>query len=109
VQALLLYCKNFQFESTLYVGGPLAMLGKIFLLSDLPALCFSSACRLVRPLRADEAKHHMPGLVRCLAESASTKSLHSVGVAFTFAFTFYMVIFHSLSNLPLDQALYFEV
>jgi len=49
------------------------------------------------------------GLVRCIAESARTKSLHSFGMALTIAFTFYMIVFHSLSNLPLDQALYFEV
>ena len=47
--------------------------------------------------------------MRCIAESARTKSLHCFGMALTIAFTFYMVVFHSLSNLPLDQALYFEV
>jgi len=52
---------------------------------------------------------HVAGLVRCIAESARTKSLHTFGMALTIAFTFYMMVFHSLSNLPLDQALYFEV
>jgi len=47
VQALLLYCQNFQFESTLYVGGPLALIGKMFvsgghLWSCLPGLRHAS-------------------------------------------------------------------
>mmetsp|Transcript_9016 Transcript_9016/g.18003 ORF Transcript_9016/g.18003 Transcript_9016/m.18003 type:complete len:791 (-) Transcript_9016:130-2502(-) len=33
----------------------------------------------------------------------------AVGFAILFAFTFYMIVFHCLSNLPLDQPLYFGV
>ena len=45
----------------------------------------------------------------CADESVKAKSVGCYGMALTMAFTFYMVVFHSLSNLPLDQPLYFEV
>ena len=39
LQALLLYCQNFHFESTLYVGGPLAIIGKSERYLFLAATC----------------------------------------------------------------------
>ena len=48
-------------------------------------------------------------MVLCAHESVKAKSVGCFGMALTMAFTFYMVVFHSLSNLPLDQPLYFEV
>mmetsp|Transcript_27528 Transcript_27528/g.65124 ORF Transcript_27528/g.65124 Transcript_27528/m.65124 type:complete len:530 (-) Transcript_27528:41-1630(-) len=49
------------------------------------------------------------GVLRSLTESLSARSLDSAGFAIALAFTFYMVLFHYLSNLPLDQPLYFGV
>jgi hypothetical protein len=83
LQALVLYCQNFEFESSLYVGAPLALLG---------------LARSIREVTATE---------KGTAASSSRRSTFGVGV--TLAFAFYMVVFHSLSNLPLDQPLYFEV
>ena len=55
----------------------------------------------------DALKH--TGVAVCVGESLKARSLHCFGTSLAIAFTFYMVVFHTLSNLPLDQALYFEV
>ena len=75
VQALVLYCGNLQLESSLYVGGPLALVG----------------------------------LGCCVYECGCARSHKCFGAGLAVAFFFYMIVFHCLSNLPLDQALYFEV
>ncbi len=87
LQALVLYCQNFEFESSLYVGAPLALLG------------------LARSIREATATERWTE--RGTGASSSRRSTFGVGV--TLAFAFYMVVFHALSNLPLDQPLYFEV
>ena len=75
VEALLLYCKNLQLESSLYVGAPLSLLG----------------------------------LGLCGVEAVRERSSKGFGAGVALMLAFYMVVFHCLSNLPLDQALYFEV
>lgn len=74
-QALYLYVQNLTFESTLYVGAALVVLG----------------------------------VLRSVVGALSNSTGASVGVAFLTSFTFYMIVFHMLSNLPLDQPLYFGV
>ena len=59
----------------------------------------------------------MLGLARSIREATATErgagggssGRCTFGVGVTLAFAFYMLVFHSLSNLPLDQPLYFEV
>uniref|UniRef100_A0A7S4JJE5 DUF2723 domain-containing protein n=1 Tax=Guillardia theta TaxID=55529 RepID=A0A7S4JJE5_GUITH len=49
------------------------------------------------------------GLSRVVVDCFSSRRLNTAGFAFTCSFIFYMVVFHCLSNLPLDQPLYFGV
>lgn len=49
------------------------------------------------------------GFARCLLDCAARRSANTVGVAFAGAYVTYMVVFHMLANLPLDQPLYLGV
>jgi hypothetical protein len=49
------------------------------------------------------------GFARCLLDCAARRSANTVGVAFAGAYVTYMVVFHLLANLPLDQPLYLGV
>ena len=46
--------------------------------------------------------------MRCVLEGVRLRSVHCYGIAASLSFCFYMLVFHTLSNLPLDQPLYFE-
>eukprot|EP00961_Rhodomonas_salina_P232038 3134958-Rhodomonas_salina.4 len=103
-QALYLYVQNLTFESTLYVGAGLNSLSSpiCFVSSSSSSFLFFLVAMLTCFRRAVAALVVL-GVLRSVVGALSNSTGASVGVAFLTSFTFYMIVFHMLSNLPLDQ------
>jgi hypothetical protein len=118
-ERLTVYADDLWNRESLYVAVPLAVLGMIVCLSRSVSSCDATAPTAAT--KADKTSTKKAGAARDKASSTSdgkraaatagevdTSSV-SVGALFALAYVFYMVVFHSLANMPLGEGLLFGV